>query len=166
MGRPPGLASGLVFLFRLKGFSLWWLLTFIFFTMVAASFSVDGRFSSCVEGGAGAWYGILRVKMASPGAEKAPASEGHGATFLDYEHQAHLWMRATKTELAARVLHMHMQPAPRQVCPAQGGDILGRGDGVTRISDILRSYFAPGAADAIHQQVMRFTNYRGSGQFH
>ena len=37
-------------------------------------------------------------------------------------------------------------------------------DGVTRILGILRGYFAPEAADAIYQQVVRFVNYRGSDQ--
>ena len=37
-------------------------------------------------------------------------------------------------------------------------------DGVTRVLEILRGYFAPEAADAIRQQVMRFMNYRRSDQ--
>ena len=110
VGRPPGLAGRLVFLFRSEGFSLWWILTFIFSTLVAASFSIEGRFSSCVEGGADAWYGTLRVKMASPGAEQVPTFDGRGSTFLDYEHQVHSWLRTAKSKLAARlsllVLHM------------------------------------------------------------
>ena len=57
-----------------------------------------------------------------------------------------------------------MQPAPRQVCHSEGGDISGRGDGVSKILNISRNYFAPEAADAIHQEVMRFTRYRRTDQ--
>ena len=73
-------------------------------------------------------------------------------------------MRATETELAARasLLFLQMQPAPGQVCLTEGSDIPGRGDKVARILDILRSVSAPEAADAIHQQVARFINYRRS----
>ena len=104
--------------------------------------------------------------MASPGSDKAPVLHGRGATFADYEHRAHLWLRTTKTELAARASFwvLRMQPAPRQVCLAEGCDILGHGDGVTRILDNLRRGSAPEAADAIRQQLARFTNYRRTGQ--
>ena len=75
-------------------------------------------------------------------------------------------MRATNTEFAARasLLVLHVQPAPRQVCLAEGSDILDNSDGLTRILDILRSYLAPGPADAIRHQVTRFTNCRRSAQ--
>ena len=53
-----------------------------------------------------------------------------------------------------------MRPDPRQVCPAEGSDTSGRGDGVSGNLDISRSHFAPEAADAIRRQVIRFTNYR------
>ena len=36
--------------------------------------------------------------------------------------------------------------------------------GVARILDILRSYFAPEAADAIHQQLMRLMQLRSAEQ--
>ena len=98
--------------------------------------------------------------MVAPGAGNAPVFDGRGATFLDYEHQVHLWMRAAKTGLAGRasLLALRMQPAPSQVCLAAGSDIL------TRIVDILRSYSDPGTADAIRQRVARFTNYRRTDQ--
>ena len=104
--------------------------------------------------------------MASPSAENAPAFDWRGTTFLDYEHQVHLWARAAKTELAARasLQALRVQPAPRQVCLAGGSDISDHGDEAARILDISRSYFAPEEADAIHQQVARFMNYRKSDQ--
>ena len=73
-------------------------------------------------------------------------------------------MRATRTELTARALPLalHMQPAPRQVCPAECSDILGRGDGVSRILSFSRNYLAPEAADVIHQLVMLYMRYRRS----
>ena len=57
-----------------------------------------------------------------------------------------------------------MQPATRQACLAEGCGIPDHGDGVTRILDISRSYSALEAADASHQRVMRFMNYRRPGQ--
>ena len=49
---------------------------------------------------------------------------------------------------------------------AEGADVLGHNDGVTRILLMteLRSYAAPEAADAIRQQAERFMNYRKSDQ--
>ena len=100
--------------------------------------------------------------MAPQGGEKAPASDGRGAHFLDYEHQVHLWMRTTRNEASGRasVLILRTQPAPRRVCLAEGSDIMSRSDGVTKILKILRKYFAPEAADAIRQQVMRYMRSR------
>ena len=57
-----------------------------------------------------------------------------------------------------------MWPAPRQATLAEGGYVSGCSDGVTRILDISRSYFAPEAADATRQQVVRLMNRRGSDQ--
>ena len=73
-------------------------------------------------------------------------------------------MRATKTEPAipASLFVLRVHSAPRPVCLAAGGDVLGHHDGVARIMEILRSYLAPEAADAIHQQVVRFAHYRRS----
>ena len=75
-------------------------------------------------------------------------------------------MRTARAELSARaaLLVLHMQPAPRQVCPLEGSDILGHGDGVSKISDVLRNYFAPEAVDAIHLQVTRFMRFRRTDQ--
>ena len=105
--------------------------------------------------------------MASPGAEKSPAFDGRGSTFLDYAHQLHLWIGTSNAELAARasLLMLQVQPASRQVCPAEGSAISDRGDGATRLLDIARSFPAPGAAVAIRQQVVRFMNYRRTDQF-
>ena len=44
------------------------------------------------------------------------------------------------------------------------GAILDNRDGVATILDILRSYFAPEAAGAIHQQLMRLTQLRSAEQ--
>ena len=139
---------------------MFWL-TFIFFTLVAASFSVEGRFASRVKGGVGVWYGVLYAKN-GVNQGRVPAFDGRGSTFLDYLRRVHLWMRAIRTELAARAskLVLQPQPAPRRVCLAEGSNKLDLGDGVTRILGNLRSYFAPEAADAIHKRVMRVTNYR------
>ena len=57
-----------------------------------------------------------------------------------------------------------MQPAPRQVCLAEGSDILGRSDEVAKISDILRNYLAPETFDAVRQQVMRLISFRRTDQ--
>ena len=53
-----------------------------------------------------------------------------------------------------------MQPAPRHVCLAGGGDILGRSGGAAEISGVLSNYFAPAAADATHQKVRRYVRFR------
>ena len=91
--------------------------------------------------------------MGSRGGEAVPALDGWGVNFLDLYHEVHLWARATHTELTARasLLVLHMQPAPRQVCLAEGSDISAHGDGASQILNISRNYFAPEAA-------MRFTN--------
>ena len=100
------------------------------------------------------------------GVAKIPAVDGKETSFPDSEKQVQLRMRTTKTGPASRapllVLHMHL--APRQVCPSAGGYCLGNRDGVARVLDILGDYFAPEAADAIHQQVTRFTQYRRANQ--
>ena len=94
--------------------------------------------------------------MASRSVEKVPAFDGRGAHFLDFERQAHLWMRTARAGLPARAsfLVSHLRPAPRQVCLAGSSDFLDHVDGVAKISVFLRKYFAPEAAAAIHQQVM------------
>ena len=68
-------------------------------------------------------------------------------------------MRTTRTKLTARasLLILRARPAPRQVCLAAGSDIPDHADGASKILNISRSYFAPEAVDAIHQQVMRIS---------
>ena len=107
-----------------------------------------------------------REKMASRSGDEASASDGRCSHFLDYQHQAHLWVRTARTGVSARasLLVLHMQPVPGQVCLAGAGDILDRSDGVAKISDVLRNYFAPEAADAIRQQVMRLMRFRRTDQ--
>ena len=75
-------------------------------------------------------------------------------------------MRNARAEFPARAssLVLHMQPLPRQVCLAGGGDILDHSDVVKKISGILRNYFPPEAVDAIRRQVMRFTRSRRTDQ--
>ena len=104
--------------------------------------------------------------MVSRGSERVLTSDCRGAHRQDYGLQVHLWVRTTRTEASARasVLILHMRPATRQVCPADGGDVLGRSDGVTKILEILRNYLAPEAADAIRQQVMRYMRFRQTDQ--
>ena len=105
--------------------------------------------------------------MALPGLGKVPVCVAKGTSFLDIEQQAQLWMRATKMDPAIRApfLVLHEHSAPRQVCLSEGGNYLGNRDGVARILEILRNYFAPEAADAIRPQVMRFSQYRCAGEF-
>ena len=59
---------------------------------------------------------------------------------------------------------LRAQPVPRQVCLAEGSDILDHSDGVAEILNILRNYFAPEAVGAIHQQLMRFMRFRRTDQ--
>ena len=74
-----------------------------------------------------------------------PTLDGRGASLLGYVRQVYLRMRTTRAELADRApfLGLHMPLAPRQGRLAEGGDVLGRRDGATRILDISRRYFAP-----------------------
>ena len=90
--------------------------------------------------------------MVSRGGEKVPAVDVRRASFFDSEHQVHSWMRAARAELPARasLLILRTQPAPRQVCLAESSAVLYQSDGVSKILDILRSYIAPEAVDAIH----------------
>ena len=103
--------------------------------------------------------------MAAPNAEKVPAFDGKGTSILDFEQQAPLRMRLTETDPASRspLLVLHMNSAPRRVCPSAGGGHSNSRDGVARFSGVISNYFAPEAADAIHQQLMRFTQYRRAG---
>ena len=59
---------------------------------------------------------------------------------------------------------LHLQPAPRPVCLAEGSDILDRGDGFSKILNISRNYSTLEAVDAIHQQVVRFMRLRRTDQ--
>ena len=104
--------------------------------------------------------------MGSRGGERAPASGGRGADFLDYEHLVRLWVRTARAELSAResLLIWHMKRAQGRVCLAERSDILGRGDGVSTILNYSRNNFAPGAVDAIRRRVMRFTRFRRAHQ--
>ena len=108
--------------------------------------------------GAGA-VRVTEQKKVAPNAETVPASDGEGSSFLDFEQQVHLWMRATKTDPANRApfLAMHMHSAPRQVCPSAGGGRLDKQDGAARFLEVLRNCLAPEAADAMYQQVAPLT---------
>ena len=104
--------------------------------------------------------GLVRPKnanMASPGAARVPVFAGRGASFSVFEQQAHLWMRAAKTQPASRasLLVSHTRSAPRRVRLAEGGDASGHHVGVARIIGILRS-FSP--------QVVKFMLRRRSDQ--
>ena len=101
-----------------------------------------------------------------PGPARVPVFGGRGTSFLDFEQEFHLQMRAMGTDPAslACFLVLRMHSAPRQVCLAAGGHFLDNQHGVARILDILRNYFAPDAADAIHQKVVRFTHFRRAEQ--
>ena len=84
-------------------------------------------------------------------AEDVPASDSKGLSLQDYERRVRLWMRTTKADPAGRASSfvMRMNSAPRQVCSSAGGDHLDDQDGVMRILEMPRTYFAPGAANAI-----------------
>ena len=58
-----------------------------------------------------------------------------------------------------------MQPAPRRVYLAEASDILENSDGVSKISDALRTYLATEAVGAIHQQVMRLARFRRTAEY-
>ena len=149
-----------VFAERARGFAIFagwpfWVSRRVF-RIRNGQYSIEGRGKTGRQKrGVGAGYGVAARKMATPGSDKVPIFDGRGTSFLDFERQVHLWVRATKTEPAAResMLAPHMQPAPRQVCLAEGGEILDHCDGVARILEILQSKFAPEAADAINEQV-------------
>ena len=102
--------------------------------------------------------------MVTPGPDKVPVSDGRGTSFLDFEKHVPMGMRATKTELANRAppLALKINSALRQVCVAAGGDYLGDQNGLARILDMPRNYFAADTADAIRQQVMRFMRFRSA----
>ena len=104
--------------------------------------------------------------VAFSGVDKAPVFDGRGSPFSGPEQQARLRICATETEPASRalLLVLCLHSAPRQVCLAEGGDVLGRHDGAARIMGMLRSYSAPDAADAFCRQVMRFPHYRRADQ--
>ena len=45
---------------------------------------------------------------------------------------------------------------------AAGSDIILSGDGADQILNILREYLAPGAVDAVYQQVLRLLQLKGT----
>ena len=118
------------------------------------------------KGGAGAWYGTVAQYGIARRRQNSRPSSAAAPIFLDYEHQVNSWMRTARAETPAlsSLLISHMRPAPRQVCLAEGSDILDHIDGVSKILIILRNYFAPEAVDAIQQQVMRFMRFRRADQ--
>ena len=70
-----------------------------FFALVAASFSFEGgKRPGWQKGGAGAWYGLTLCKWLCPEWIKRLCSMGADRHFLDFDQQAHLWMRAAKPE--------------------------------------------------------------------
>ena len=97
----------------------------------------DGRFRVYFSRGQGRPAQLNGVKMGSRGGD-----DGRGANFSGYKHQGHLWMRPTRAELIARasLSILHTQPAPRQVCLAEGSDISGHGDGVSQILNIAQLF--------------------------
>ena len=97
----------------------------------------DGRFRVYFSRGQGRPAQLNGVKMGSRGGD-----DGRGANFSGYKHQGHLWMRPARAELIARVSLsiLHAQPAPRQVCLAEGSDISGHGDGVSQILNIAQLF--------------------------
>ena len=52
--------------------------------------------------GAGSVSVAASGKMAMPHKEKLPVFDGEGASALDFEQQAQMWMRRTKTDPANR----------------------------------------------------------------
>ena len=104
--------------------------------------------------------------MASRNGEKILAFDGRGAHFLDYDPQVRLWMRTARAKVPSRAsfFALRTQRVPRQKCLVEGSNMLGHSDGVAKILNIPRNYFAPEAVDAIHEQVMRFTRFRRADQ--
>ena len=103
--------------------------------------SFEGRFRVYFSRGQGRPAQLNGVKMGSRGGD-----DGRGANFSGYKHQGHLWVRTARAELIARasLSILRAQPAPRQVRLAEGSDISGHGDGVSRILNISRNYFGGG----------------------
>ena len=50
----------------------------------------------------------------------------------------------------------------RHVCVSAGSEIVLNGDGADQILNILREYLAPGAVDAVYQQVLRLLQLKGT----
>ena len=104
--------------------------------------------------------------MAATKTGRVPAFDRKCTLFLDFGQQIQSRMRATKTNTANRapLLVLHMISAPRRVCPSAGGGHLDNQDGVARTLEVPRNYFAPEAADAIYQRLMRFMRHRRAAQ--
>ena len=106
--------------------------------------------------------------MVSPGPDKVPAFDGRGSSILGFGQKVFPRVRAAETGLGSRafLLLLHMHSARRQVSLAAGGDwaFSGDQDGVAGILGVPRDCSAPDAADAIHQQGMRFTHFRRAEQ--
>ena len=58
----------------------------------------------------------------------------------------------------ASALILIMDPVAREVCMAAGSDQILGADGVMKIVKLLNDYFAPDAADSVHQAVACFFN--------
>ena len=129
----------------------------------------SGRISILVAGCfKGAWEPntVRCERMVSHGSEKVPAFNGRGATFLDYELQVHLWMRATRTEASGRAsaLMPHMHPAHVKFVWLTVMTFWPAVMAWARSWRFRENNPAPEAADAIHQEVMRYMRLKRTEQ--
>ena len=82
-----------------------------------------------------------------------PVFDGHASPFANYEAKVALWNQISSMgphKRAANFL-LRMTVVARKVCMEQ-------------ISRILRQHFAPDATDDIFQDMVKFTNFKRTGQ--
>ena len=90
-------------------------------------------------------------------AVSVPAFGGTGSSRFSYEQQVELWRQNTNLGPAKRAsaLPLQMDDVARQVCMAAGSAVIMDGNGLEKISSILRDYIAPAAADTANHEVAR-----------
>ena len=84
----------------------------------------------------------------------------------NYEQQGRPWRQVAKLDPSKRASALILQvgSAARQVCVSAGNDIISNNDGPNQISGISREHFAPAAADAGFQEVVRLLRLKKTDQ--
>ena len=91
---------------------------------------------------------------------------GRGGSFSNYAEEVELRYQVANLDPAKRASApiLKMGTVARRVCIPAGSDEIVDQEVMMRITQLLRDYFAPAAADAANQEVARFLQFERTGQ--